>query len=172
MASSAIAAPLVSLGDQLVFSKASLTDANAIKVVEWSQSFSSRKAKYVQITAAVKKDQPHLVMLFMSEAMALVMQEQCKNGKCQMKVNSKFQYGQNKEKTMRFLVLHDKSNKPYQHRFISTSTLSTFANGAEVMAKTASTLGVVVPSAGFIGMTGGKIVSSLKSVIGDPLRNF
>ena len=172
MARSVAATPLVTSGDQLVFSQSALNEATAVKVVEWSQSFRSRKAKYIQITGIVKRDQPHLLMLFMAQEIVPAVQEQCKNGKCTMKVDSRFQYGQNKEKTMRFLVLHDKSNKPYQHRFISTSTLSTFASGAEAMAKSASALGVVVPSAGLIGLTGGKIVSSLKNVIGDPLRDF
>ena len=168
----ASATPLVSAGDQLVFSKATLTDSAAVKNVEWSQSFRSRKEKYVQVTAAVKSDKPYLVMLFIAQGFVPILQEKCKNDKCMMKVDSRFQYGQNKEKTMRFLVFHEKSNKPYQHRFISTSTLSTFANGAESVAKNAQSLGVIVPQAGLLAATGGKIVSGLKSVLGDPLRDF
>ncbi|KAK0542935.1 hypothetical protein OC845_006379, partial [Tilletia horrida] len=36
-----------------------------------------------------------------------------------IKVDDDFQYGQNKDGSMRFLVFHDKRNTPYQHRFRS-----------------------------------------------------
>ena len=132
----------------------------------------SRKAKYIQITSVAKRDLPHLVMLFMAQEIVPAIQEQCKNSKCTTKVNSRFQYGHNKKPPTHFLVLRDKSNKLYQHTFSSTSTLFTFASGAEAVAESASPLGIVVPSAGLISLAGDQIVSSLKSVIGDPLRDF
>lgn len=135
--------------------------------------FQKKKAKYLQVTAAIKSDTPSLVMLFIAKPLVeIIKTTNCDESKCEIMIDDRFQYGQNKEKTMRFLVLHDKSNKPYQHRFISTSTLSTFASGAESLAKNAEKMGSIVPQAGLAAAAGKQAVSALKSLVGDPLRDF
>ncbi|CAN9169504.1 unnamed protein product [Alternaria alternata] len=36
-------------------------------------------------------------------------------------VDDSFQYGQKKDKTNRFLVFHNKDNKPFQHRYVENT---------------------------------------------------
>ena len=167
------ASPLVNKGDTLIFSSDVFGDQEAVKTVEWSQSFSKRTAKYIQVTASVKSATPTLTMVFIAKPLAIALKESnCKGMKCTLKVDDRFQYGQNSEKTMRFLVLHDKSNKPYQHRFISTSTLSTFADGAKALANQADKVGAIIPPASIAAATGKQAISAIKALVGDPLRDF
>lgn len=172
--SSAFADPsqLVQLGDTLVFEEAQLKSEKSITQVEWSQSLRSRKEPYLQLTAMREGDNPSLVMLFVHKALLPALGKDCNKGLCKVKVSKAFQYGQNKEQTLRFVVWHDKSNKPYQHRFLSTSTLTTFSDGAQQLAGAAKESGLPIPGLGAASSMGETLVKGLKSVIGDPLRDF
>ena len=46
------------------------------------------------------------------------------------KVMFAVQYGQDDNQTVRFAVYHDKSHKPYQHRFVSPTAASKLIQGA------------------------------------------
>ena len=165
-------ANLAKLGDTLTFQSAELDHNANEKIIKWSQSFSDREEVYLQITTIKEGASPDFVMLFIQKAMVPTLKKRCAQAECKLKVSERYQYGQNKEKTLRFLILHNKANKPYQHRFMSTSTLSTFAQGAERLTEQAKTLGVVVPGAGATATLGNQLIKGLKSVIGDPLRDF
>ena len=165
-------ANLVKPGDTITFQSAELTNSANQKTIKWSQSFSGREEVYLQITTIKEGASPEFVMLFIQKALIPTLKKQCAQAECKLKVSKRYQYGQNKEKTLRFLILHNKANKPYQHRFMSTSTLSTFAQGAERLTEQAKSLGVVVPGAGATAALGNQFVKGLKSVIGDPLRDF
>lgn len=166
------AAEVVSLNDTIVFQRADLKDAENLKTIEWSQSFSDRKEQYAQITAFIEGKDMSTLMLFVHKSFIPKVEEQCAAEVCKLKVSSSYQYGQNKDQTLRFLVLHDKSNTPYQHRFLSTTTLATFSKGATKLAANAKSLGVVVPGAGAGAAMSEQLVKGLSSVVGDPLRNF
>lgn len=83
-----------------------------------------RSETYYEIEAAIEGAKLSLVTIFIFDKFSDQVKNKCKAGLCRLKVDSAFQYGQNKENTVRFLVLHNKSNKPYQHRFVETSMLS------------------------------------------------
>lgn len=164
---------LVEKGNTLTFEAEALGNKNSLINVEWSQMLSKKSADYIQITAVVKSDTPSLTMLFIAKPLIeAIKSANCKAGQCTLKVDDRFQYGQNKEKTMRFLVLHDKSNKPFQHRFVNTSTLSAFASGAESLAKNAGKIGGMIPQVGMAAKAGEQAISTAKAFVGDPLRDF
>ena len=163
---------LVKLGDIITFQSAELDNSAHLKTVKWSQSFRDREEVYLQLTTLKEGASPDFVIFFVQKALIPSLKKQCPQAECKLKVSKRYQYGQNKEKTLRFLILHNKINKPYQHRFMSTSTLATFAQGAERLTKEAQKLGVIVPGAGATANLGHKVVQGLKSVIGDPLRDF
>ena len=166
-------ANLVTLNDTLIFQKSELDNTAHHKTIKWSQSFSEREEVYLQLTTLKQGKTIEFVMLFVQKEVIPTLKKQCtQEEECKVKVTQVYQYGQNSEKTLRFLVLHNKANKPYQHRFMSTSTLATFASGAEKLTKQAEALGVVIPGAGLASMLGNKFTKGLKSVIGDPLREF
>ena len=164
---------LVEKGDSLTFTVDAFSDKSAVVTVEWSQMLSKRSAKYVQVTAATISKTPSLTMLFIAKPLAdAIKTANCKGAKCTIKVDGRIQYGQNSEKTMRFLVLHDKSNKPFQHRFVNTSTLSTFASGAEMLAKQVDSVGGIIPQVGMAAKASQQAISAAKAFVGDPLRDF
>lgn len=85
--------------------------------------------------------------------------------KYELTVTNQFKYGQNNEKTFRFLVFQNPSYKPFQHRFTEVAetteagtTLGNFARDhADLVAK--------VPY-------GAHVMDALKSVVGDDLHSF
>ena len=166
------AAKLISKGDTILFSKADLENKDNIQTIEWSQNMSKRKEQYVQLTAISNTEEPFSVMFFVNKAYINVLSKSCVEDNCSVKIDDRFQYGQNTEQTLRFLVLHDKNNAPFQHRFLSTNTLTTFANGAQSAAKVATKMGVIVPQAAVAGKASDEMISNLKGVVGDPLRDF
>ena len=168
----AFADDLVTTGDIVTFEETELGKEKNMKTIEWSQMLRTHKKPYVQLTTLKEGKEPSFVMLFVQKPLIPFVKKQCQNGICKVKVTKKFQYGQNKEKTLRFLVYHDKNNKAYQHRFLSTSTLSTFSEGAQILTNNAKSLGVVVPGVGAAAMLSDQVIKGLKSVLGDPLRDF
>ncbi|RSL74470.1 hypothetical protein CEP52_013151 [Fusarium oligoseptatum] len=77
-------------------------------------------------------------------------------------ITDRFQYGQkNASGEKRFLVLHDKNNKPYQHRFLVTTIQGTAAEWAKTLANSFG--------AGELADTVHKLGSSF---VGDYLRTF
>ncbi|THU81252.1 hypothetical protein K435DRAFT_629348, partial [Dendrothele bispora CBS 962.96] len=77
-------------------------------------------------------------------------------------ITEKFQYGQkNAQGDFRFVVYHDTSRKPYQHRFIETTLL---AKGGDIAVKLAKAFGY--------DQVGTSVSDFLKGFIGDYLHNF
>ncbi|THV05865.1 hypothetical protein K435DRAFT_849612 [Dendrothele bispora CBS 962.96] len=77
-------------------------------------------------------------------------------------ITDKFQYGQkNDQGEFRFVVYHDTSRKPYQHRFIETTLL---AKGGDIAVKLAKGFGY--------DQVGMNVSDFLKRFVGDYLRNF
>jgi hypothetical protein len=165
-------AKVVEKGDQITFRLTELTNKKNIREVKWSQFMSERTENYIELTAAIKGEKLSLTTVFISSKITDQVKKNCTGGTCTLKVDSAFQYGQNNEKTVRFLVLHNKSNKPYQHRFVETSMLSMAATGAENTAKSAGLIGGFVPQAAIAAKTGEIAIKKLKALVGDPLRDF
>ena len=86
------------------------------------------------------------------------------NQKGQLTVTKDFRYGQNKEATFRFLVLGDKSDNIYQHRF--AEAFNNF-NSADEFQNFARQCGALIDMYLQIDFT-----DKMKAYIGDPLRNF
>ena len=165
-------AKLIDQGDQINFKLAELTNVNNIRKVKWSQFMRTKTQNYIELTANIEGKDIAAATLFISSKFVDQVKKKCAGDTCKLKVDSTFQYGQNKEKTVRFLVLHDKSNKPYQHRFVETSMLSMAATSAETVAKGAGLIGAFVPPAAIAGKTGEIAIEKLKAIVGDPLRDF
>jgi len=164
---------LVQEGDKITFQQSDLTLEENQLTIRYQQQMNKRQGEYIQTAAKFDADgQDAFVIVFIQQDLAQNLLAGCEGAAsttCTVTVNSDFQYGQDKEQTIRFLVYHDKSNKPYQHRFISTSTASKFVNGAEQFAKQA---GVSYPQAQATAQAFSDVVGLGKAVVGDYLRNF
>lgn len=85
-----------------------------------------------------------------------------------LKVTREFRYGQNNERTFRFVVLGDKSDNIYQHRF-STAFANLKGNKSTSEAHTVlEYLGAMVSAK--VGSDA--LTNMAKAVVGDPLREF
>lgn len=164
-------AGLVDSGNKISFLKSELTSPDNMVTINWSQSSQKKTANYAAV-AAVNKSSKDVFPLFVQKERIdkLLAQSECDaGGDCVAQVSNDFQYGQDKKKTERFLVYHNKLNKPYQHRFVSTTTLSKFANAAESLAKVE---GIPIPGVDSSIKTFGSIVKLGKAVFGDYLRSY
>ncbi|KAK1772239.1 hypothetical protein QBC33DRAFT_564719 [Phialemonium atrogriseum] len=145
--------------------------------VKWQQDFSQRQEGYYQliadnlatgttfplfIAAEFYKSSTSANPNHISKIAELLPGEGYK-----ITVDERFQYGQkNVEGENRFLILHDKGRKPYQHRFIETAVASALARQGE---------GVADKVCGAFGLPAGsasKVTDTVKCYIGDYLRTF
>ncbi|KAK3689834.1 hypothetical protein B0T22DRAFT_491191 [Podospora appendiculata] len=145
--------------------------------VKWQQSFSQRSEPYYRVTAD-NITTGEVLQLFIaaewfksstaananhiSKIATLVPGEGYK-----ITVDERFQFGQkNAQGEARFLVLHDKTRTPYQHRFIETAVASALSRQGE---------GVADKVLAFFALpkgTASTITDTVKAYIGDYLRNF
>lgn len=158
---------IVEKGDWIKFDPASKTQ----ETIKWQQDLGSRQAPYTVVPYTVK-DKQAAGSLFIQSSLADQFFEKCQkddsenplvSGGYKIEVDDAFQYGQNNEQTLRFLVYHDKSNKPYQHRFIETTAFSNIGN--KIVAVGAAS----APQWSEILKQGADLA---KGFIGDYLRNF
>ena len=138
--------------------------AKKVQTIEWSQNLSSKKAAYIAVPYLAKDKQTGGAFFIQSNFLdqLIKMSQVVKGDKYQVRITEDFQYGQDKDKTVRFLVYHNKCNKPYQHRFTSTSIFKD-------MAEKLHELGGHIPD---IGNIIGKMVGVGEAFIGDHLKNF
>ncbi|KAK5952286.1 hypothetical protein OHC33_006759 [Knufia fluminis] len=128
--------------------------------VQWQQNFSQRQQQYYSVPFYNKDLGDEQSVLFIQKDYL----DSFKNKKTSgddftLIVDDSFQYGQNKEKTERWLAYHDKSMNAFQWRFIA-SMQSKLGGGLADFA------GGILKQ--YIGID----LSILKGLIGDPLRNF
>lgn len=169
-------AGVVGKGDTVIFPRAQLNDSASVQTIEWKQNMSSRSEKYIQLTATDGTS------VFVQPEMAGQVQQKCDANFCAFTVGKDFQYGQSADKTTRFLVLHDKKRKPFQHRFMENKTLEIAARGAQMAVDlgegpatafaTASGVPVVLIPKGLRDQVMRNVGTTMKAVIGDDLRNF
>jgi len=107
------------------------------QVVKWSQSLMNKEATYVicKYTNITQENQPeHEGVIYVQQSKLDEFKSKAKDGdKFTIQVSDQFQYGQEKGEKNRWLVYHDKGNKPYQHRFIE-STIVKYGNMANAFA--------------------------------------
>ncbi len=173
---SAAVAEIPQLGSKLLFPQSELSGKGNTQTIEWTQNMQSRKEPNVQLTSLDGN------MIFVQKDMIGKVSGNCTEGVCMLKVTKSYQYGQDSSGSKRFLVLHDTSRNPYQHRFMTNNTLNIFANGAQMAAGMAEGPALAAATAYGIpvALVGtdmrkkaiGSVSWGLKSVIGDSLRNF
>ena len=92
---------------------------------------------------------------------------------CDLVVDKNFRYGQDAEKSKRFLVLHDRSFTPWQHRFMDTNSLAIFLKtGKETAEKVMGPVTAFVPYGGLIGKASDGTAEAIKQAFGDQLWLF
>ena len=164
---------LVQLGDEITFGLTDISSSENVVTVKWRQTLMRRTHPYVQTAAAYEADgKSALFSLFIQKDMLQRVLDQCgdrSSETCQVTVNDDYQYGQNNAKTSRFLVYHDKSRKPYQHRFINTTTIAIFGKRAQKLVNFgAFVFGSLVPKLD----AGVGAFNLLADSVGDNLHNF
>ncbi|MDB9519429.1 hypothetical protein PN466_21020 [Roseofilum reptotaenium CS-1145] len=167
-------AELVEKGDWIKFNPPQEPENVNIK---WQQDLGNREQPYIPLLYSVNGKKAS-GSLFVSASEADAFFEKCEpnesknplvKGGYKIQVDDGFQYGQNNEKTLRFLVYHDKSNKPYQHRFIETTA---FSNIGRKISAISAAAGETTSEAKAWGMLVEQGMEIGKAFIGDYLRDF
>ncbi|KAF4943287.1 hypothetical protein FSARC_14962 [Fusarium sarcochroum] len=121
------------------------SDSASIEV-NWSQSLRSKSATYYIVNAKNTAKGNADTILFIQKPMytdesipdhiSKIPGAQKKDDGWEVPISDRFQYGQkNSQGEQRFLVLHDKANKIYQHRFLTTTIQGNAAEWAQKLAK-------------------------------------
>jgi hypothetical protein len=154
-------AAVVEKGNTISFSKSAITNGDTV-TIQWQQDLKDRSADYIVVDAAFKEND---VPLFVQKSKSddLLAKVQGDETTLKVPVDSSFQYGQNKDKTFRFLVYHNKTNKPYQHRFINQTTAAKLAAAAKQLTGKVDISAVKAFNS---------FVSGAQAYFGDPLRDF
>ncbi|KAG9187008.1 hypothetical protein G6011_10116 [Alternaria panax] len=154
--------PLVSEGNTIYVPAECLVGDERKKVtVSWSQMMRTRTQEYWVCNYQVKSGgNLDGVIYIQTDKVDEFKSKKTGGDEFTLTVDNTFQYGQNKEQTKRFLVFHNKDNKPFQHRFVAT-TLSAFGKkGADI-----------VRDLGFKG-SADFVEGHAKDLFGDYLHNY
>ncbi|MCJ1264292.1 hypothetical protein MMC22_004163 [Lobaria immixta] len=95
--------------------------------IEWSQMMKSRSEDYYlsKYTNKTSNNGGETGIIFVQASkLAEFKNKKIDGDEFTFKIDDSFQYGQKKDGTDRFLVYHDKNNKPYQHRFVENTISS------------------------------------------------
>lgn len=147
-------------------------DSRELVTVRWQQELSNRSEEYVVVPyTVIGKSASGILYIqksyadeFMNKSEKDESTNSLVSGSSKIKVDDAFQYGQNRNKTLRFLVYHNKTNHPYQFRLIFDPI---FFGIVEKIVKSGREYG---------GLLWGEFLSlgweQLKSYVGDNLDNF
>ena len=122
---------LVRLGDKVTVVPSQL--GKNIESISWSQNRDEMTEKYILVSGMFQNPReegaiPTQVPLYIHVSLKEAFLKMCPTEKgkdvCSFTVNKNFRYGQDAEKTKRFLVLHDRSFTPWQHRFMDSNYLA------------------------------------------------
>ena len=158
---------VVEKGDYITYNPNNQKEAN----IRWQQDLGMREVEYIVLPYSVKGKEAsgslYLDLGFADSFFVKSSKEENDNpllkGRYKVEVDSDFQYGQNSDKSLRFLVFHNKSNKPHQHRYIETSAFQNIAHHlVEMAAPGAGAWAGVIKQSQELG----------KAFIGDYLKNF
>ncbi|KAM5350716.1 hypothetical protein ACJ41O_007221 [Fusarium nematophilum] len=119
---------------------------NAAQEIQWSQSLRTRTARYYIVKAQNASKGNADVLLYIQDRfyrdensgdfIGKLPGARKEGNSFVVNLNDRFQYGQkNKSGEGRWVCLHDKGNKPYQHRFMITTIQGNAAEWAKILAK-------------------------------------
>ncbi|PMD26745.1 hypothetical protein NA56DRAFT_685059 [Hyaloscypha hepaticicola] len=155
---------VVQTGDIIQITPESLAAATS-QDVEWVQKFKNKKETYLKCTYenTTTQDDEKSGTMFIEKAKLENLKTLKLKGKAdfsfEIKAEDVFLYGQAKGGTKRWIVFHDKSYKPFQHRFVD-STIKKFGDKATN----------IVSEMGYKDV--GKLSDMAERFAGDPLREF
>jgi len=171
---------LVNLGDVLTVVTGHLERDS--QEISWSQNREDMLERYILVSAmfhnprepeAIPAQVPIFIHSNLRDAFLRMCLEDAARGTCSLKVNRNFRYGQDAEKRQRFLVLHDRSFTPWQHRFMDTNSLAIFLKtGKDTAAAVLGPVADYVPYGGLIGKAGDGTAKVIKQAFGDQLWIF
>lgn len=167
---------LVQTNDTIELRMSSLDSDENLVAVSWKQK-GRRTKTYLQTAAKLRHDDGmSFVNIFVEQGLLGDFKAECNattETMCSMTVSQDFQYGQDKDETLRFLVYHDQSNCPFQHRFMTTATAARFGEAANEMASKAGDIGQsYMPMAKQAADAFNQIAGLAQSAFGDYLRTM
>ncbi|KAG8668248.1 hypothetical protein FPOAC2_07538 [Fusarium poae] len=120
-------------------------EQNAMEI-QWSQSFRTRTARYYLVNARNQSKGGVDVLMYIqdrfykdsnsNEFIGRLPGARQEGNNWVVEINDRFQYGQkNKTGEGRWVALHDKDNKPYQHRFMIVTIQGRLTETAKNLAK-------------------------------------
>ncbi|KAF4948041.1 hypothetical protein FGADI_9932 [Fusarium gaditjirri] len=121
------------------------SEQNAIEI-SWSQSFRTRTARYYLVKAQNQSKGGVDVLAYVQDRFYKDVNSNDYIGRLPgarqegnswvVSINDRFQYGQkNKNGDGRWVCLHDRDNKPYQHRFMIVTVQGKLSEAAKTLAK-------------------------------------
>ncbi|KAH7224405.1 uncharacterized protein BKA55DRAFT_697243 [Fusarium redolens] len=121
------------------------SEQNAVEI-SWSQSFRTRTARYYVVNAQNQSKGNASVLMYIqdryykdsnsNEYIGKLPGARQEGSSWIVNINDRFQYGQkNKNGEGRWVALHDKDNKPYQHRFLIATMQSKLTEAAKNLAR-------------------------------------
>ncbi|RKK68956.1 hypothetical protein BFJ69_g13131 [Fusarium oxysporum] len=120
-------------------------EQNAVEI-SWSQSFRTRTARYYIVNAQNQSKGNTNVLMYIqdryykdsnsNEYIGKLPGARQEGNSWIVSITDRFQYGQkNKNGDGRWVALHDKDNKPYQHRFIIVTIQGKLTEAAKNLAR-------------------------------------
>ncbi|VBB81971.1 Putative protein of unknown function [Podospora comata] len=145
---------------------------SALQEITWSQSLRTKKANYYIVKAKNITQNQADVLLYIQDTfykdesspthLSKLPDAKKEGDNFIVTINDKFQYGQkNAQGENRWLVLHDKDNKLYQHRFIVATVQGHAAEWAKTLANSFGA-----------GELASQVTSIGKSFVGHYLHTF
>ncbi|SPJ71005.1 uncharacterized protein FTOL_00733 [Fusarium torulosum] len=121
------------------------SEQNALEI-QWSQSFRTRAARYYLVKAQNQSKGGIDTLLYIqdrfykdansNEYIGRLPGARQEGNNWIVSISDRFQYGQkNKNGDGRWVCLHDKDNKPYQHRFMIVTIQGKLSDAAKNLAK-------------------------------------
>ncbi|KAL0954993.1 hypothetical protein HGRIS_003919 [Hohenbuehelia grisea] len=154
------------LDDTFVFKK----DAQVLSVnIQWQQSLRQHNELYYTFKAknTTAGDADFVVPVFVQKSF-YDSKFGSSSGNVEFKITKEWQYGQaDKSGKGRFVVLHNKSNKPYQHRF-TEGALEAFVKSGTPITVATKLFGVSEDNA----KTVQDVIGKIEGVFGDYLHDF
>jgi len=171
---------LVRLGDTVTVVPSQL--GKHIESISWSQDREPMTEKYILVSGMFQNPReegaiPAQVPLYIHVRLKDAFSKMCAKEKgkdlCSFKVNKNFRYGQDAEKTKRFLVLHDRSFTPWQHRFMDSNYIAIMLKtGKDTADAVVGPMAEYIPYGDFYESLSEGSAEAIKQAFGDQLWLF
>ena len=150
--------------------------------ISWSQDRQAMTERYILVSAmfhnprleaAIPSQVPIYIHVTLKDAFLRMCEPGAGRDTCRLKVNKNFRYGQDAEKSKRFLVLHDRTFTPWQHRFMDTNSIAIFLKtGKDTADAVVGPMADYIPYGTLIGKAGDGTAEAIKQAFGDQLWIF